>query len=76
MTFMITFILLIWGGGDKLKNKKYHTVGTILKSNSKKVVQIGNIETSNTHMYMTSHIPVLCGRVANVVDFKPQAQHH
>jgi hypothetical protein len=30
-----------------MKNKKYHTVGTVLKSNSK-IVERGKIDTPNT----------------------------
>ena len=40
-----------------MKNKKYHTVGTILKSNIK-IVEIGKIDTL-TPKYMTAHLPGL-----------------
>ena len=33
-----------------MENKKYHTVGTIPKSNIK-IVERGNIDTSNTKIY-------------------------
>jgi hypothetical protein len=38
----------------KMKNKKYHTVGTIPKSNII-IVERGKIDTSNTH----THFPIL-----------------
>jgi hypothetical protein len=50
-----------------MKNKKYHNVGTILKSNTK-IVERGKIDTPNTqihdkidtltHKYMTKSIPL------------------
>jgi len=40
----------------KKKNKKYHSVGTILKSNIK-IVGRGKIDTPNK--YMTAHYPGL-----------------
>jgi hypothetical protein len=39
-----------------MKNKKYHTVGTIPKSNTKMVK--GTIDTL-THKYMAAHFPGL-----------------
>ena len=39
-----------------MKNKKYHTVGTVLKTN-KKMLEGGKIDTPNT--YMTTHFPAL-----------------
>ena len=43
------FYLLI-DSSIKMENKKYHTVGTIPKSNIK-IVERGNIDTSNTKIY-------------------------
>ena len=40
---------------NNMKNNKYHTVGTVPKSNIK-IVERGKIET---HKYMTSHILLL-----------------
>jgi len=42
---------------NKMKNKKYHTVGPVLKSKVK-IVERGKIDTL-THQYMTAHFPGL-----------------
>jgi hypothetical protein len=36
-----------------MKNKKYHIVGTILKSN-RIITETGNIHTPNIHIYIIS----------------------
>jgi len=42
-----------------MKNRKYHTVGTVPKSN-RKIVERGKIKIDTpTHKYMTAHFPVL-----------------
>ena len=53
----------IFGIIYKMKNKKYHTVGTFPKSN-RKILEMGKIDTLNTHIlyiyiYMTAHFPGL-----------------
>jgi len=46
--------------GNKFKNKEYHTVGIVPKSNTK-ILERGEIDTSNTHIHdrSLSHFPVL-----------------
>ena len=42
---------------NQMKNKKYHTVGIVPKSNIK-IVERDKIDTL-THKYMTAHFPCL-----------------
>ena len=42
----------------EMKNKIYHTVGTVPKSN-REIVETEAKSTPLTHIYMTSHIPAL-----------------
>ena len=48
MDFTDFFSILIWF--DQMKNKKYHTVGTVPKS-SRKIVDKGKIDTSNKQIH-------------------------
>ena len=43
---------------NKMKNKIYHTVETVLKCISK-IVEINKINTSNTQIQVTAHAPCL-----------------
>ena len=50
-----TFLVLRFNKGmdtyrSKMKNKKYHTVGTVPKSN-RKIVERGNIDIHNTEIH-------------------------
>ena len=50
---------------NKMKNKKYHTMGTVRKSN-RKIVETETKLTPITHIYMTIHFPGL----AKALQFK------
>jgi hypothetical protein len=47
---MLENILVLY---NKIKNKKYHTVGTVPKSN-KKIVERGKIDTFSTQIHVRS----------------------
>ena len=40
-----------------MRRNKYHTVGTIPNSNGKIVEPEDQLDTPNTHIYMTVHFP-------------------
>ena len=44
---------------NKMKNKKYHTVGTVPKSKTKFVVLHLVTDIPLSHRYITAHFPVL-----------------
>jgi len=42
--------------GHEVKNRKYHTLATVLKSN-RKIVERGKIDTPNTQTHDSTHCP-------------------
>jgi len=40
-----------------MRSKKYHAIGTIPNSNGKIVESEDQLDTPNTHIYMTAHFP-------------------
>jgi hypothetical protein len=45
-----------WGGGGGVIKKKYHTVGTVIKS-KRKIVKRCKMATPNIYIYMTAYFP-------------------